>query len=177
MAGLADIKDRLFHRRLRREIGKVPAAERSGEPVKLATARRITILFPADNAEDRKAVEDWQPPGVEGRRVTLFGYFNHEVGATSFSFKAVTVKDLNWYGVPEGAAVDDLRQSHPDLLIRLGPAVHRELDYLAAVTPARLKVGPDTPTENHYHLRYFPNTEDLSAQLAGIVKTFTFTNE
>ena len=177
MAPLADIKARLFRRRFKQDLAKLKGSTGATRPVHLSTARKITILFPADNAEDRKAVEDWRPPGPEGRRITLFGYFNHEVGATSFSFKAVTVKDLNWYGVPEGTAVDDLRQSHPELLIRLGPAQHRELDYLAATTPAHLKVGPDTPQENYYHLRFFPDTEDLGAQLKSIEKTFTFINE
>ena len=177
MGPLADIKARLFQRRLKQELGKLAGSAETARPVHLSTARKITILFPADNAEDRKAVEDWRPPGQEGRRITLFGYFNHEVGSTSFSFKAVTVKDLNWYGIPEGTAVGDLRQSHPDLLIRLGPARHRELDYLAAITPAVLKVGPDTLEDNYYHLRFFPDTEDLEAQLKSIEKTFTFINE
>ena len=177
MAPLADIKARLFQRRLKQELAKQKSSGGASRPVHLSTARKITILFPADNAEDRKAVEDWRPPGQESRRITLFGYFNHEVGSTSFSFKAVTVKDLNWYGIPEGSAVDDLQQSHPELLIRLGPAHHRELDYLAATTPADLKVGPDTPQDNYYHLRYFPDTEDLGAQLKSIEKTFTFINE
>ncbi len=177
MAALTDIKARLFARRLQKERKKAAATNVSREPVQLSTAQRITVLFPADNAEDRKFIEGWTPPGKEGRRVTLFGYFSHEVGATSFSFKAATINDLNWYGVPEGSAVDDLRQSNPDLLIRLGPEVHTILDYLAAVTPAGLKVGPDSSTDNYYHLRYFPEPDDLSAQLARIERTFTFTNE
>ncbi|MGB3799655.1 MAG: hypothetical protein WA952_07550 [Lewinella sp.] len=177
MAPLEEIKSRLFARRLRQERERTESQTRAGEPVQLRTAQRIVILFPADNAEDRKFLEGWKPPGDGGRRVTLMGYFDHEVGATSFSFKAVTVQDLNWYGVPEGPAVDDLRQSHPDLLIRLGPPRHTILDYLAAVTSAGLKVGPDTEPDNHYHIRFFPVPDDLRAQMAMIEKTFTFTNE
>ncbi|WP_116106814.1 DUF6913 domain-containing protein [Lewinella sp. IMCC34191] len=177
MAPLEEIKSRLFARRLRQEREKTATQAPSGEPVQLRTAQRIVILFPADNAEDRKFLESWKPPGEAGRRVTLIGYFDHEVGATSFSFKAVTVENLNWYGVPEGPTVDDLRQSKPDLLIRLGPPRHAILDYLAAVTPAGLRVGPDTEPDNFYHIRFFPVADDLRAQMAMIEKTFTFTNE
>ena len=177
MAPLADIKARLFARKLRQERKKLQDQPAPSEPVQLSTARRIAVLFPADNAEDRKFIESWRPPGTEGRRLMLLGYFSHEVGTTSFSFKSLTVQDLNWYGVPEGPAADDLRQSHPDLLIRLGPPEHAILDYLAAVTPAGLKVGPDTAGENYYHIRFFPDSDDLRSQMATIEKTFTFTNE
>ncbi|PPK85520.1 hypothetical protein CLV84_2421 [Neolewinella xylanilytica] len=177
MAPLEEIKARLFARRLRKERERAATSPGPAGPIQLRTAQRITVLFPADNAEDRKAVESWKPPGKEGRRVTAFGYFTHEVGATNFSFKAVTLQDLNWYGVPEGQTTEDLRGSHPDLLIRLGPPSHAVLDYLAAITPAGLKVGPDSDADNLYHLRFFPVPDDLHAQLARIEKTFTFINE
>ncbi len=178
MAWLQDIKDRFFRRRLEAERAKPPAGDK-GQRLHPDTVQEITILFLADSAEDRKVIDKWRDAHQQpGRKIKTYGYFEHEVGSASFDFGIVSVKDLNWFGAPQGDVVDDYKAGTTDLLIRLGPASHPVLDYLAAIKAASLKVGPytDDPA-NPYHLQYdgekFGKPKD---QFAAVAKIFTFTN-
>ncbi|MEM9929920.1 MAG: hypothetical protein AAF840_08890 [Bacteroidota bacterium] len=177
MAWLADIKERFFRRQLAEEKAKMPTGK--AKRLHPDTVSEITILFPADSAEDRKAVDKWRDAFQKpGRKIKALGYFANEVGAASFDFITVSVKDLNWYGVPKGEEIDKFRATTTELLIRIGPVKHPVLDYLAATKPAALKVGPYTnETENPYHLQ-FDGQQALKPkeQFAAIAKIFTYTN-
>ncbi len=178
MAWLKDIKERFFRRRLEEEKAKAPA---SGKENRLHpdTVREITILFLADAADDRKAVDKWRDAHQKpGRKIKALGYFESEVGSASFDFAIVSVKDLNWYGVPKGETVDQFKAAATELLIRIGPEAHPVLDFLAAAKPASLKVGPFTEDPNNpYHLQYdSQRATKPKDQFAAIAKIFTFTN-
>lgn len=179
MAGLSSIKDRLFQRQLRQRRAGTAAELRDGRAVHPAMARDLLILFPADSAEARRQLDRWRDANRRSDlRIRVLGYFDQEVGSTNFDFEVVTVKDLNWYGAPRGAAVDKFREGSVDLLYRLGPPEHRVLDFLAATRGARLKVGPYSPAPHHpYHLQYDAALATrVPDQLAGIASLFKFTN-
>ena len=92
-------------------------------------------------------------------------------------FSILAVKDLNWYGAPKGEVVEKFKAESTELLIRIGPASHPVLDFLAATKKASLKVGPFTDnSDNPYHLQY-DGRESLKPkdQFAAIAKIFTFT--
>lgn len=173
---LTALKKRLFLRRARAEAktGPPPAG-----PVNLTTARNVVVLFPADDATDRKAVDKWRDGfRKSGMKIKFTGYFAQSIGQTNFGFPAVTANDLNWYGAPRGKAVAAYRALECDVLLRLGPTVHKELDYLAATKQAHLRVGPYRPGEQTpYHLQFDSSSPtDLNAQLATIERIFSFTN-
>jgi hypothetical protein len=178
MSFLTNIKERLFRKRLEEETSK-PPAKQPGELVNLATSKRITILFIADSAEDRKAVDKWRDTNRRtGSKIKVIGFFEQEVGSASFDFEIVSVKDLNWYGVPQGEVVKKIQRDTTDLLLRLGPTRHPVLDFLATTKPAKLKVGPFAKdSTNPYHLQFDGSLAvKLKDQLAAIEQIFTFTN-
>lgn len=142
-------------------------------------ATEITIVFPADSADDRKVVDKWRDANKRpGCKIRAIGYFAQDVGSASFDFVMVNPKDKNWYGIPNSDAIRDYKASPTQLLIRLGPAEHGVLDFLAATKNADLKVGPYTEeTNNPYHLMYDASqSEKLKDQLATIAHLFSFTN-
>lgn len=178
MSIFKNIKQRLFNKRMEEETSN-HRAKGSGNQVNLNSARLITILFVADSAEDRKAVDKWRDANRRpGCKIKVVGFFEQEVGSASFDFDIISVKDLNWYGVPQGDIVKKVQSDDTDLLLRLGPAQHPVLDFLATTKPAKLKVGPfSKDITNPYHLQFDGSLSvKLKDQLAAIVKIFTFTN-
>lgn len=178
MGFLADIKSRLFNRRLR-EHAKAVRSTATGRGIHPSTAKDITIIFLADSAEDRKAVDKWRDANAKaGRKIRTVGYFEQEVGEASFDFTVVSVKDLNWYGAPAGEEVSRFQSENTELLMRLGPPEHKILDYLAATKPAGLKVGPYTEDPHHPYQLCFDTAGNLKLkdQFAAIAQIFSFTN-
>ncbi len=178
MGLLSDIKDRLFKRRLK-ENTQPSRSLGGGETVHPSTAKELTVLFLADAAEDRKTVDKWRDANAQnGRKIKVVGYFEHEVGEASFDFTVVSTKDLNWFGVPQGEEVSRYQTEKTELLIRLGPTKHKHLDYLAAIKPASLKVGPYSDEDQHpYQLQYDArDSPKIKDQLSRIAQIFSFTN-
>jgi len=178
MPFLTNIKERLFRKRMEEETSR-PPVEKPGEKVSLFTSKEITILFIADSAEDRKAVDKWRDTNRRsGTKIKVIGFFEQEVGSASFDFEVVSIKDLNWYGVPQGDVVKRIQSDATDLLLRLGPDRHPVLDFLATTKPAKLKVGPFAKdSTNPYHLQFDGSLSvKLKDQLAAIEQIFTFTN-
>lgn len=171
---LTALKERLFRRRAAAEAKAGPPS-----PVNLTTAKNIVVLFPADDAGGRKAVDKWRDGFRKtGVKIKFAGYFAQPVGETDFGFATITPKHLNWYGVPQGDPVTAFRSLECDILLRLGPTEHKELDFLAATKTARLKVGPYRPNvDTPYHLQFDPaGITSLKDQLAVIERIFSFTN-
>ena len=173
---LNQLKENLFRRRAAADARPSKPVPR---PVNLSKAKSIVILFPADNADDRKAIDKWKDGFRKpGTKIKLTGYFNQDVGEANFGFRSITVKDQSWYGAPQGAAVEVFRKLDCEILLRLGPVDHRELDFLATTKLAQIKVGPyqlgeDTP----YHLQFDAGqATSVKDQLAAIERIFSFTN-
>lgn len=173
---LTQLKERLF---LRRAAAEARPSKPGTRPVNLGHAKSIVILFPADNADDRKAIDRWRDSFRKpGTKIKLTGYFNQDVGETNFGFPAISVKHQSWFGAPQGAPIEEFRKLDCDILLRLGPVEHRELDFLAATKSAQIKVGPyqqgeDTP----YHLQFDAGqATSMKDQLAAIERIFSFTN-
>jgi len=178
MGLLSDIKEKLFGRRLK-EATKHPHRTSGGRAIHPSTAQEITVLFLADSAEDRKAVDKWRDTNAKTNcKIKVVGYFEQEVGATNFDFAVLSVKDLNWYGAPGGEEVSRFLSEKTELLLRLGPSEHKILDYLAAAKSAGLKVGPFTEDAHHpYQLQYDArNSPKIKDQFAAIAQIFSFTN-
>lgn len=180
MSLFTDLKERVFQKKLEQKNTLVAVAARAEKSVNIKTAKKLTILFPADRAADRKSVEKWKANDHKpNRKVTLVGYFSKDFGTAEFDFTAISIKENTWYGAPAGEMTKRFLGEDCDLLIRLGPRGHQQLDFLAASKSAELKVGPfdpklDTPI---YQLEFDAQAhEDLQDQLAAIESIFSFTN-
>ncbi|MEL7160825.1 MAG: hypothetical protein AAFN92_08705 [Bacteroidota bacterium] len=179
MAFLASIRRNIYLRKLAEERDGLPPVKRPREPLNLMNAKRITVLFPADDGDNRKAIDRWREGHKRaGRKIRVIGYFKEDGNAANFDFRSLSAKDLAWSGVPIGSLVEEFRTETCELLLRLGPSEHPVLDYLATINPAPLKVGPyvaetETPYQIQFDARHI---EPLREQLAAIEHIFSYTN-
>lgn len=179
MSLIANIKNALFQRRLLREI-ESRKPDYQSRPVHPDRANCVALLFPADTVEERKVVEAYREARKkQGLRTELLGYFTTDVGESHFGFDHFSVKDVNWYGVPKGSSVEKFLSRSCDILITLGPAGHQQLDYLAALKKADLRVGPHTEhPENPNDVQFATKQAQagFAAQLQQIESIFKVTN-
>jgi len=180
MGLLSDIKDKLFRRKLQEQ--RILASRKGSaarQPVNPDNARCILILFPADSSSDRKAVDKWADDHrKQGQKIKLAGFFSQDVVGTNFGFPTISLKNLNWYGIPKEDSLTEVKRIDCDLLFRLGPVAHKELDYLATILTADLKVGPfQEENEPPFHLQFDAGRAgSIKDQLAAIEQIFSFTN-
>lgn len=184
MSIIADLKRRFFYRRLKKEL----AARRVDpivRPLHPNSAKVLAILFPADDADDRKLIERLREKRrKEGLQTKLLGYFSTAIDKNgSYNFPFFTIKDLNWAGVPQGKEVEQFLQEPCDLLYVLGQAEDPRMDYLTRLKPAALRVGPFTREDDPdtpYNVRFIMDNPDgrkgLKAQLEQIDRIFKILN-
>lgn len=148
----------------------------AGATTNLATAKTITLLFPATGPADTKTLKTW----AENRRkskqqVQLVAY--HPTAPADHGHPTLHPSDKSWYGGFKGPTYDTFRSEKTDLLLRLGPPTHPELDQLAGVKPAALSVGPYGGESKVYDLFYDAGKDATFAdQLRAIESIFRYTN-
>ena len=177
MSWLSDRQARLFGRRL--EQDRRDPTPRPGQTLNLESAQRILVLFPADEAANRKTIEAWKEKMRRAKRIiTLYGVFEKDFGDATFDFTAISPKERNWFQLPKGEMTERFRNEEADLLLRLGPPDDPRLDYLAAISAAQLKVGPFHPGHTPIYQLQFDGkaNADLNDQLNAIGAIFEFTN-
>lgn len=165
----------MYHRALRAGIGRSKRAG-SGRKVNLDNARSVAILFDATTVDERKVVTDFAKQLRDRKTsVRMLGYFTNNIGESTFSFPAFSTKDLNWYGLPlKSKDVSEFLDREVDLLLVLQAKATPLFDYLAALQPAALKVGPVSETPHTYDLMLdAPATaghRDLIQQIQQVLK-------
>ncbi|NJO86749.1 MAG: hypothetical protein HC821_01385, partial [Lewinella sp.] len=108
-------------------------------------AKRVALLFPADELADREAIIAYRDARqLRGLKTDLFGYFTTSTPGQGYDFHYFTVANLNWYGAPKGSEVEHFLSRECDLLLAFGAPGHPIMEYLAALKPAGLRVGPHT---------------------------------
>lgn len=179
MGFIAKIKAYFFQRHQRKEEQKKQALN-GPQAIHPLNAQCVAILFLADEAKNRQAVENYrQARKKQGLRTELLGFFTKEVNAAGYGFDQFSGVDTNWCGVPKGANVEKFLDRPCDLLITLGTAHHAQLDYLARLKIAKLRVGPHTGlADNPYDVQFFISAGEINIaeQLRQIDQIFKVTN-
>lgn len=180
MSFIATLRQRFFRRRLAAELaGRRPDSPRPEHPLR---SKRLAIVFPADFADDRTAVENLTDRRrAEGLKTELLGFFQQPPPANNaFDYPTYSKKDLNWYGWPDGPAVRQFLQNQSDLLYVLGPPDWAHFHYLGRVKPTGLRVGPYTfegDQENFYNVQYRGDaTTEVAGKLRQIDELFKIIN-
>lgn len=152
MGVLHTIRRKLYRRQLRRRLARMnrPGA---GPPVNMQSAATVGIYFDATAVDDRKPVLEFAKKlRDQGKQVRLLGYISHEVADTDFGFPSFSAKELSWAGYPKSSTADQFSEQPFDLLLCICATSDPVLEFVAAVTPARLKVGPVTENANIFDL-------------------------
>jgi hypothetical protein len=95
----------------------------------------------------------------KGKRVHLLGFFDDSGPINeNFTFKHFSRRNTDWALRPNGEAVEEFIKKPFDVLLNLEPETKIHSEYIAAMSRARLKVGPCT--ENTYCYDLMIDTAD-----------------
>jgi Family of unknown function (DUF6913) len=119
----------------------------------IKSAGMIGILFDGTEMNDREVVLDYAKNlKKEGKKVKLLAYLNTSQEQENFVFPHFDKKDLDWALRPQGQAVNSFLQQPFDILINLAKQQNIPLEYVAALSKAKFRVGPLTGESFCYEL-------------------------
>ena len=138
------IKEWMGRRRLLRELPR----ERKPIAKNLAVARKVAIVYMATDEKAFTHVKNYvkrvkEELGIS--HIMALG-LTDEKSLPNFllprlNFEALTVKDLNWYRIPQGNTVENFMAEEYEVIIDLSLEDRLPIQYIVAKSRARFKVG------------------------------------
>lgn len=117
----------------------------------LDSARSIGILFDASSETIRKEVADFvKRLEKNGKKVHVLGFYNSKGLVEAHTFDAFTLKETTWKGLPKSEKATAFSKEKFDLLLSFNPDETRQLEWLAAASPAAMKIGLATDHPNDF---------------------------
>lgn len=139
MGTLKRIKRNLYEFLLRRKISK-SNAER--EVVQLSEAHQIGILYDASQPENTITVSKFSELlKQQGKEVFLLGFVNEQRSDFSDKPSLFNKKEINWMQQPISEKVQRFIKTDFDILINAWIGEQLTLEYIAALSKARYRVG------------------------------------
>lgn len=122
--------------------------------VNLKDATNIGILFDASNLENVDLINEYSAKFRElGKRIELLAYYKSTKNTEKHEFPFFTSQEINWYYKPRGEKVKRFMSTKFDLLINASIEDCEPLDYIAAMSKARYRIGCYSPEKtSHYDL-------------------------
>ena len=135
---LEKIRLLLFRRALRQALA---AQKRLRKTHTIQSARNIAVLFDATDEKRRREVLDTvHRLEKHGKKIQLLGFFNTPKPVADAGFPTFCRKDLNWSGIPQSEPVQTFIHAKPDLLLYLNSGQTRPLEWIAALSAAKVQV-------------------------------------
>jgi hypothetical protein len=136
---------------------KLTSFRRDKEVQSLKTAKSVGLIFNATLREDLDKVHEFiawfKQKGIVGEGLGIVD----ADGSTQFytpekNLCYLTVKEINWMGIPFGPNVNDFLSMNFDVLINLTEGQCFAVKYLISLSVAKYKVGLFSPNETIYDL-------------------------
>lgn len=113
------------------------------------TARSFGLLFDADKPEDYDLVKKYIKYLRDSKKKAhAIGFFDlktlPQIEYSKLDYDFFTRKDLNWWGKPSGPFIKNFLDEEWDVLINFSLEDSFPLKYLAALSKAKMKIGPHT---------------------------------
>lgn len=125
-----------FYRRFKK------SATKQHVPVSLQNAKKIGILFDAENsAENATIVAFSEKLKSASKDVQLLGFVSERAFGSSYPFPFFTSKDLSWYGKPGGGTCGYFMHFPFDMLITFSNVSIPTLDYISSQSSAKFRIG------------------------------------
>lgn len=119
----------------------------------LDSANFIGILFDGTEPAEREIVLAYAEQLKEtGKKVKLLAFFDNKLKGESFAFPAFNRLQLDWALRPTSREALEFKDQPFDLLLNISKNSVTPLDYLAALSKARFRVGPYTDQTFCYDL-------------------------
>jgi hypothetical protein len=114
--------------------------------VNFADAREVGILLDATDPTITKIVNQFADSiRTPYRKVTLLGFYDYPKPAINLNFPHFYRKQLNFYLEPQGYIVEEFIDKRYDVMINAFLHDSPPLEYIAALSQARYRIGPYTP--------------------------------
>ena len=141
----------------RRLTKKYLQAKRNTKVCTIASAKSIGILFDATEPASFEIIRDFVKRLENNKKeITILGYVNdkklidHYLYRKGFDF--FTKTNLNWYNKPENESIEQFISKPFDVLFNLSLRELFPLQYILALSKAKLKVGKFSPEQPYLDL-------------------------
>lgn len=139
MAWLSALKQYFFRRSLRERLG---ASKHHGSVMNYSNARYIGIWFDGSNREDFAQIDAFaRKLAAKGKKVEVLGYLDKVKKLEDIPFEYIDPKEVTWAGVPSQSVLNEWATKPYDLLLCLHPRSCTTLEYMAAMSQAKCRVG------------------------------------
>jgi hypothetical protein len=168
MQYIEQVRTRLHNSFLRKELPFNPISRHS---VSLDQAASIGILFDGTDPEDRETVLRYADKlKEEGKKVKLLAFFNNNLKSQNFAFHFFNRRQVDFYLRPKNRDAMEFAEQSFDLLLNLSSRNILPLDFIAAHSKARFRVGPHTENTFCYDLMIeHSERKGLSAYLQEVI--------
>jgi len=113
----------------------------------------VGIFFEATGLDERESVLAYaERLKKDGKQVALLGYFDNQIENPNYTFPHFNKKDLDWSLRPQKKEVAAFIQQPLDLLILAFPHSHYLAEYIGALSPAHMRLGPISDQMNSYDI-------------------------
>lgn len=136
-------------------LGKLLSSQnRQRKTHTLNSAQNIGILFDASEKTTRAELSEWvKKLEKEGKKTKMLGFFNVKQLTESHPFDFFTLKESTWQGLPNSQKALQFSQEKFDLLLSFNPEELSQLEWIAAGSPAAMKIGLATTHKNDFDIQ------------------------
>lgn len=125
----------------------------NSKSLSFATAKSIAFLFNAEDPDVISGIEKYvESLRKKGKETFILGLNAASKDLLDTSFPCLNKKNIDWVGRPIGTLVDEWLIRPVDVVIHVSAQRNAILEYLTALTPAGLRVGPATDNTHCYDL-------------------------
>jgi len=118
-----------------------------------ATAKSIAFIFDAENPEFILGIQKYaEQLQKKGKIIFLLGLNINTKEIIELTLPCLNTKDIDWAGRPFGKLVDEWLNRPVDVVIHVSALNNKPIEYLTALTPAGLRIGPVTDQTSCYDL-------------------------
>jgi len=152
MSLIQNIRTWAYRRSLKQQLRHRMEPKGKGE-VNLNTAKTVGILFDATELSTRDLVLEYaEKLRKRNKRIKLLGYFNDPTDSAHYPFDFYNRKQVDWAFRPTGERVQAFIRQEFDLLMNINLVSLIHTEYIAALSHAKLRVGPCTEHTYSYDL-------------------------
>ena len=152
MSFINDIRTWAYRRSLKQQLRYRTEPKGRGE-ANLKNAVTVGILFDATELAARDVVLAYSDKlRKQGKRVKVLGYFNDPTDSENYPFEYYNHKQVDWAYRPKGEEVLSFIKQDFDLLMNINTESLIHTEYIAALSNAKLRVGPFTTHTYCYDL-------------------------